>query len=262
MKHVITKIARGVTMLSGVENECRIYLIEGKDAALLIDTGLGTVDISEEAAELTALPVFVVNTHGHGDHSGGNMYFPKVYMHREAEADARDALALNKTVLSPEAVEAIEKKLDGGAFAAEYVDDGFIFDLGDRLVEVISIPGHTPGCIALLDQNSRLLFSGDCAVKSMDILVVVPQALSLSTYLESMKKLSSRASDYDSVCTGHDNSPIPASFIDEITACCEDVLSGKAECEAIVLPPVFGDTNAMRTKGADFALAFRPGKLR
>ena len=41
------------------------------------------------------------------------------------------------------------------------VRDGNSIDLGGRRLEVIEIPGHTPGSIAILDVERRILFSGD-----------------------------------------------------------------------------------------------------
>ena len=42
-----------------------------------------------------------------------------------------------------------------------YVEDDHVFDLGGREVEVIHTPGHSPGCICLLDRAARMIFTGD-----------------------------------------------------------------------------------------------------
>src|SRR6187549_2649383 len=49
-----------------------IYLIEGRDSALLIDTGIGGANLPAFIKSLTSLPVIVVNSHSHPDHSGSN----------------------------------------------------------------------------------------------------------------------------------------------------------------------------------------------
>ncbi len=41
------------------------------------------------------------------------------------------------------------------------VEDGDIIELGNRTLEVITIPGHTPGSIAVLDIENRVLYGGD-----------------------------------------------------------------------------------------------------
>ena len=55
------------------------YLIVGKQKALLFDTGMGISDIHKVVAELTKLPIIVLNSHTHDDHVGGNWQFDTIY---------------------------------------------------------------------------------------------------------------------------------------------------------------------------------------
>ena len=55
------------------------YLIVGEKQALLFDTGMGISDIRRVTAELTHLPIIVLNSHTHNDHVGGNWQFDTVY---------------------------------------------------------------------------------------------------------------------------------------------------------------------------------------
>ena len=55
------------------------YLIVGQKRALLFDTGMGIGDIKKITAELTKLPIIVLNSHTHDDHVGGNWEFDTVY---------------------------------------------------------------------------------------------------------------------------------------------------------------------------------------
>jgi glyoxylase-like metal-dependent hydrolase (beta-lactamase superfamily II) len=55
------------------------YLIAGEKQALLFDTGMGISDIKKVTAELTRLPIVVVNSHTHNDHVGGNWQFDAIY---------------------------------------------------------------------------------------------------------------------------------------------------------------------------------------
>ena len=57
-------------------------LIIGREKALLIDTGNGYADIAEAVRKVTQLPLIVVNTHGHLDHTCGNYFFDQeIYIH-------------------------------------------------------------------------------------------------------------------------------------------------------------------------------------
>ena len=47
-----------------------LYLVEGNDSALLIDTGIGAADLISQVKKLSEKPLIVINTHGHSDHAG------------------------------------------------------------------------------------------------------------------------------------------------------------------------------------------------
>jgi len=129
-----------------------MYLIEGADSAMLIDTGLGTANLRSVVEKLTSLPLIVVITHGHPDHAGANYQFEKVYIHPDDSAAARQ---FNR----PEMREASAKNMIRGEGPSESelykgkpqntvmipVREGHVFDLGNRKIRVIEAPGHTPG---------------------------------------------------------------------------------------------------------------------
>ena len=55
-------------------------LIIGNEKALLIDTAYGIGNLKKEIENLTTLPLIVINSHGHMDHSGGNFQFDEVFI--------------------------------------------------------------------------------------------------------------------------------------------------------------------------------------
>jgi glyoxylase-like metal-dependent hydrolase (beta-lactamase superfamily II) len=75
LREVVTRIKDGVV------NE---FLIEGRDKAVLFDTGLDLFNIKEYVAKLTDKELVVVNSHFHPDHANGNHRFDTV---RIGEAD-------------------------------------------------------------------------------------------------------------------------------------------------------------------------------
>ena len=48
-----------------------------------------------------------------------------------------------------------------GAAATRTVEDGDVIDLGDRHFTVIHTPGHSPGGIALFEEDTGVMFTGD-----------------------------------------------------------------------------------------------------
>ena len=60
-----------------------MYLLEGDEAALLIDCGTGIGNAAETVRELTDKPLTVAITHGHFDHDGAAALFPEIHLHPE-----------------------------------------------------------------------------------------------------------------------------------------------------------------------------------
>ena len=65
------------------------FLLIGRERAMLVDAGMNRNDLHAFVRTITDLPVFVANTHGHFDHTGGNGYFDEVYMSAYAATEAR-----------------------------------------------------------------------------------------------------------------------------------------------------------------------------
>ena len=150
---------------------CNIWHVRGRDHDLLLDTGMGVVSLRKHVALVTEKPVFCVASHSHFDHVGSNHEFDERLMHA-AEADILTTPTRDNTVTSnyvtadiftaaPYAgfdVDAYEIK---AAPPTRLVADGDIIDLGDRHFEVLHLPGHSPGSIALWEAATGTLLSGD-----------------------------------------------------------------------------------------------------
>jgi glyoxylase-like metal-dependent hydrolase (beta-lactamase superfamily II) len=146
------------------------YLIVGEKRALLFDTGMGMSDIKKVTAELTKLPIVVLNSHTHDDHVGDNWEFDTIYAmdtdftRKNAQGSREDAQA---EVTPDQICGTLPKGFDPQAYTTRpwkitnYTHDGDRFDLGARTLEVIATPGHTPDAISLIDRANGLLFTGD-----------------------------------------------------------------------------------------------------
>jgi len=211
-----------------------VYLIIGRDSAMLIDTGLGFANLKTFVSTLTTLPLIVVNTHSHPDHTGSSFQFEKVYCHGDdvqmirffSSKDIRKGSFKNMGGMRvPDSLRIpVKDSLYTVNLAA--VKDKHIFDLGDRQIEVIHVPGHTPGSICLLDRKDKYLYTGD----NDNILVWLhPQdALPLDVYLKSLEKLQSRTNEFNTLLPGHGD-PIDNKFIAEQIGCVKSIISGKCK---------------------------------
>ncbi|MBN2805035.1 MAG: MBL fold metallo-hydrolase [Prolixibacteraceae bacterium] len=119
-----------------------MYLIEGTEKALLIDTGTKCEDLEKVLRQITQKPLYVVLTHLHGDHAGNINYFGEIYLH------PADTLLMSH----------LQKPYEG---KITFVDEGDVFDLGGKQIVVSHMPGHTPGSIVLLDWQAGNCYTGD-----------------------------------------------------------------------------------------------------
>jgi len=210
-------------------NRANIWVIEGRDKDLVIDTGLGIFNVAEylDQAGLINLPykpVIAVATHIHFDHSGGLRYFDDVGIH-SAEADALKA-GNNRDTVTFLADDEISFKPSKRWKAAEYhvhptkvtriLSDGDMLELGDRCLRVTHLPGHSPGSVAFLDVGSdRSLFSGDVIYDSDSLIDWLPRS-DASAYIASARKIESlaRSGSVAQVFPGHGPSFGPQKLID------------------------------------------------
>ncbi|MDO5110342.1 MAG: MBL fold metallo-hydrolase, partial [Erysipelotrichaceae bacterium] len=157
-----------------------MYLVIGKERALLIDTGTGTFDLKGLVKQLTDKPYDVILTHGHVDHAGGMDQFEKVMIHKNDIGMAKslshkERLGYAVTLHSMDRDEAYEfspSQVREWKSVPEFVtvDEGDVIELGDRKLEIFFTPGHTPGSICLLDRKNRIHFSGDaCNINTLCI---------------------------------------------------------------------------------------------
>jgi glyoxylase-like metal-dependent hydrolase (beta-lactamase superfamily II) len=191
------------------------YLILGTERALLFDTGMGIASISDVVGLLTTLPVTVLNSDTHPDHTGGNSEFASVMAMDTDFTRERAEGYSNEQVRGELAPEALCGTLPAGVSqenyrippwsASEVVDDGYVVDLGGRTLEIVAIPGHTPDAIALLDPAAGYLWTGDSFYEGT-IWLFSPET-DLDDYASSVERLAALVPRITSVLPAH-NAPI------------------------------------------------------
>ena len=164
-----------------------VWHVRGSERDLVVDTANGLGEL-RPVIELAAggRPLVAVATHAHFDHVGGLGEFAERWVHRDdapAVIEPEEPLRLLARDLSPGFIrdmavygyrppEILIHALPEAGFDVEgfrtracrptrLLEEGNVVDLGDRRFEVLHVPGHTPGSIALWDEAARLLFTGD-----------------------------------------------------------------------------------------------------
>lgn len=187
-----------------------MYLVEGDNEAIMIDSGYGAGNIREYAQSLTSKPIkYVINTHYHFDHTANDAYFDCAYMSPDS---------VDKATIPYPSFEGID-------FPRNYpivtVKEGYKFDLGNRELEVFDIPNHTVGGIALLDRRERILFSGDEIMKTDSATL----NCSVAQFENNMSKLEAHRSEFDKICGGP--GVVDATAVDNLDATAKYILSGQ-----------------------------------
>src|SRR5262245_32798032 len=149
---------RTVVSLPFEENTYVVWL-PGRTDALVIDPGLEPELILECLREEGLTPAAILNTHGHADHIGGNAALkrafpgaPLVIGHGEAhlltDANANLRAPFGMPITSPP--------------ADRLVREGDEVEAAGIRLEVLEVPGHSPGHVVFLYRSAPLLvFGGD-----------------------------------------------------------------------------------------------------
>lgn len=214
------------------------YLVLGQQRGALIDSGNGIGDIRAVVDELTDLPVSVLLTHEHYDHVGGAHQFEEVAI-RDHPAAVQNLQAGRENAEARRLIEGdyVWKPLPEGvdpeswsvqpATPSRLLKDGEMIDLGDRTLEVIATPGHSPGSVCYLDPANRLLFTGDHFYPGP--LYAHAEDVNLDDYLASNDKLSSRIAEYDHVLPGHNEPWVGAEVIPRLSQAFRTIFEGRGK---------------------------------
>ncbi|MCR5268024.1 MAG: MBL fold metallo-hydrolase [Lachnospiraceae bacterium] len=193
----------------------RFFLFCGSEKAALIDSGMNTPDAKSIAQSLTDLPLLMINTHADPDHISGNGDFDKVYMSPAEEENYRE---------------------NGGKGKVIPVSEGDEIDLGGRRLLIIDIPGHTPGSIALLDRNHRVLVSGDSVQDGK--IFMFGKFRDLDLYRKGLVHLKDFEGQYDEIYPMHGTFPVYPDLIGQLLTGAGKIADGTAEGKTV---NVFGN---------------------
>jgi Zn-dependent hydrolases, including glyoxylases len=224
-----------------------MYIIEGSKKAMLIDTGTKCEKLDEVVRHITQKPLYVVITHIHVDHAGNIEPFPDIYYH------AADTVLLSRI-----------KPYKG---KTHFVNDGDIFDLGDKKIEVKHMPGHTPGSIVLLDRAAGNCFSGDAFGSGLVWLQLWPFS-PMETYIQSCRKMEQLMSEgISKIYCGHYphvKKTFNIDYIKNMRMLAEAINSGNAPSPKpydIKVPKIGGPNPTIATLNG-VSIVYEPSKIK
>jgi hydroxyacylglutathione hydrolase len=238
----------------GEFDSASMFLLVGEEKAMLIDTGMGIGDLKGFLGKLTDKPLMVVYTHNHIDHVGGAGAFDNASIHPSDMALFSEGGGIGLSV---------EKRRSDINFHAERTKSTYpynldedlsewgpcppltpladeqVIDLGKRKVTAYNCPGHTPGCMAFLDEVTRIFFLGDalnCNLLLGGGAPGTPRFVSIEKALASLKRLQSLGDRYDRYYNSHYDyralgEPLGADVLPDAITACEQIVAGTAQVE-------------------------------
>jgi len=154
---------------------CNIWHLRGRQFDALIDSGLGLVSLRDTVAGLAGRNVMAIASHTHFDHIGCHHEFEQRLCH-PAEADVLRGPDAHNTVWQAYQTTLNDQHVITALPAADFtfddysvvpapptrlIDEGELVDLGNRVLKVFHMPGHSPGSVCLYEKTTSTLYAGD-----------------------------------------------------------------------------------------------------
>lgn len=149
------------TFVFGPFQENTYVLYDDTLQCVIIDPGCSNTSEEEALTNFIAqnnlTPILLLNTHCHIDHVMGNAFVASTYnllpqynLAEEALLEAAPMFAANygfSMIPSP--------------VAEVHLDEGDIVKFGNTELEIMYLPGHSPGSIAFYNYDSKIIIGGD-----------------------------------------------------------------------------------------------------
>jgi glyoxylase-like metal-dependent hydrolase (beta-lactamase superfamily II) len=232
-----------------------MFLIIGPEKAFLIDTGFGIGDLKGLVDEITGgMPLIVANTHGSFDHAYGDCLFEKVYCHKYEVPRIKAQDAHIWDYLFDKDGNCIWMEFDKNdlpewkEFEIIPCENNHIFNLGeDYEIEMIWLPGHSPGHTGFIDKKNRILFPGDAMSSGCSGLGTVNTTNqrqikyygeyakygNIASYRKELEKLVERMDEFDYVFPMHNIVNLEKGIVPCILRALEEVLADPEKADDI-----------------------------
>lgn len=198
-----------------------MYLATGTDRACVVDAGIGVGDLRSLIGGIVDRPITLLLTHSHWDHIGAIAQFDDVRLHRaERPADGRVGIDTISDEFVQRPAQFVDRwrqegndfpdPFDPATFAIEpasgvrAMDDGDVLDLGDRALEIVQLPGHSPGHVGVLDRDMGVMYGGDIIHRDRNLYIHFEDC-DIHAYGDAFGHLIDlcESGAYDSLLTGH-----------------------------------------------------------
>lgn len=141
--------------VGSMQANCYILALSSNSKAIIIDPGSQEYKIKQVLHKHKLKPAFIINTHGHIDHIGCDDKFDiPIYIH------VNDLALLKNSHLNLSSLFALPYSVKSKIITLQDKEN---IELDQIRLEVIHLPGHTPGgiCLWMKKPTNKILFTGD-----------------------------------------------------------------------------------------------------
>jgi glyoxylase-like metal-dependent hydrolase (beta-lactamase superfamily II) len=138
-----------------IQSNCYIVGCERTREAIVIDPGGDADRILITLAKDKLRCLYIINTHGHFDHSADNKRLKEVTGAQLLIHPADAPMILNQSIGGG----MWGLHVDNSPPPDQYLEEGDIITIGDISLKVLHTPGHSPGGISLV--TDKIVFVGD-----------------------------------------------------------------------------------------------------
>jgi hydroxyacylglutathione hydrolase len=135
------------------------YLLwqSGRDDAVVVDPGFEPGAVLDALAERGLKPAVILNTHGHVDHIAGNAAIKRAYPEVPLLIGRGDAPLLTDALLNMSGLYGFEVLSPP---ADRLVAEGEVLEYAGIRLEVLDMPGHSPGHVVFVIRGQPVLVIG------------------------------------------------------------------------------------------------------
>lgn len=186
---LIEELEENVYIIYGNAPSSHVYLVKGALKNVLVDTGVkgnfprlveGLTKVGLKASDID----LVISTHEHFDHVGGNIFF------NETALTAAHRYAATKIELQDEYV--VHSAIHGEEIIKAkfhiWLEDRTLIDIGNYKLKIFHTPGHTSGCICIMEPFKGFVFTGD-TVFADGVISKISESGSYGDYINSLEVL-------------------------------------------------------------------------
>ncbi len=195
------KLADNIYMLAGSGGN--MGLLTGPEGNLLIDDQFAPLSekIKGAIAALNTGPIrFVINTHLHGDHSGGNENFKKLGVTLIAHDNVRTRMMKESVGRQGQTIPPRDKE----AWPMVTFENKLSIHLNGQDIDLLHLDrGHTDGDVVIYFRTANILHTGDAFVRYGYPIVDVRNGGGFIQFVHQLQQIHDLANDQTTIIPGH-----------------------------------------------------------